>query len=190
MAPSAEQVAGTVGAVPILQELSKTSFEVRTTSGTAPPLPAAVRSSFSDGYDRDTPITWDAVPPEKYAQPGTFAVAGTAAGRTVQATVTVVREGQLTVDLGSDTGTFHGGASGTLYGVYGPDVPTNNLIEVMGLRTVSTKAQDGPQHPGADALEVVKPLADSTNGDVYIYMTDIHRGFPYQWPGDTSEEKF
>jgi hypothetical protein len=107
----------------------------------------------------------------------------------VKATVTVVREGQLTVDLGSDTGAFHGGASGTLYGVYGPDVPTNNLIEGMGLRTVSTKAQDGPQHPGADALDVVGPLADTTDGDVYIYMTDIHRGFPYEWPGDTPAEK-
>ncbi|MFC9507056.1 LamG-like jellyroll fold domain-containing protein [Streptomyces sp. NPDC057002] len=186
---SAEQVAGTVGAVPTVQELSKTSFEVRTTTGTAPSLPAAARASFTDGYDRDIPVTWDAVPSEKYAKPGTFTVAGTAAGRAVKATVTVVREGQLTVDLGSDTGAFHGGASGTLYGVYGPDVPTNNLMEGMGLRTVSTKAQDGPQHPGADALEVVGPLADSTDGDVYIYMTDIHRGFPYQWPGDTPEEK-
>ncbi|MFD5476400.1 LamG-like jellyroll fold domain-containing protein [Streptomyces hawaiiensis] len=186
---SAEQVAATVGTVPTLQQLSKTSFEARTTTGTAPALPAAVRASFSDGYDRDTPVTWDAVPADKYAAPGTFTVAGTAAGRAVKATVTVVREGQLTVDLGSDTGAFHGGASGTLYGVYGPDVPTNNLMEGMGLRTVSTKAQDGPQHPGADALEVVKPLADSTDGDVYIYMTDIHRGFPYQWPGDTPEEK-
>ncbi|WP_406130627.1 Ig-like domain-containing protein [Streptomyces canus] len=186
---TAEQVAGLVGAVPALQELSKTSFDVRTTDGTAPTLPAAVRATFSDGYDRDTPVTWDAVPPEKYAEPGTFTVAGTAAGRAVRANVTVVREGQLTVDLGSDTGAFHGGASGTLYGVYGPDVPTNNLIEGMGLRTVSTKAQDGPQHPGADALDVVKPLADSTDGDVYIYMTDIHRGFPYEWPGDTPAEK-
>ncbi|MFJ5998840.1 LamG-like jellyroll fold domain-containing protein [Streptomyces sp. NPDC092370] len=186
---SPEQVAGTVGAVPTVQELTRTSFDVRTTSGTAPSLPAAVRSSFSDGYDRDTPITWDAVPSDKYAAPGTFTVAGTAAGRAVKATVTVIREGQLTVDLGSNTGAFHGGASGTLYGVYGPDVPTNNLMEGMGLRTVSTKAQDGPQHPGADALEVVKPLADSTDGDVYIYMTDIHRGFPYQWPGDTPAEK-
>ncbi|WP_052032329.1 LamG-like jellyroll fold domain-containing protein [Streptomyces viridochromogenes] len=186
---SAEQVAGMAGAVPTVRELSKTSFEVRTTTGTAPLLPSAVRSSFSDGYDRDTPVAWDAVPSEKYARPGTFTVAGTAAGRAVKATVTVVREGQLTVDLGSDTGEFHGGASGTLYGVYGPDVPTNNLMAGMGLRTVSTKAQDGPQHPGADALEVVRPLADSTDGDVYIYMTDIHRGFPYQWPGDTPQEK-
>ncbi|MFC8675685.1 LamG-like jellyroll fold domain-containing protein [Streptomyces griseorubiginosus] len=186
---SADQVAGLVGTVPSLQDLSTTSFDVRTTDGTAPSLPAAVRASFSDGYDRDTAIVWEAVPPEKYAKPGTFTVAGTAAGRAVKATVTVVREGQLTVDLGSDTGAFHGGASGTLYGVYGPDVPTNNLIEGMGLRTVSTKAQDGPQHPGADALDVVKPLADSTDGDVYIYMTDIHRGFPYEWPGDTPAQK-
>ncbi|MFI6658840.1 LamG-like jellyroll fold domain-containing protein [Streptomyces sp. NPDC050523] len=184
-----EQVAGTVADVPSLQRLSQTAFEVRTASRTAPSLPFAVRSSFSDGYDRDTPITWAAVPAEKYARPGTFTVAGTAAGHAVNATVTVVREGALTVDLGSDTGAFHGGASGTLYGVYGPDVPTNNLIEGMGLRTVSTKAQDGPQHPGADALDVVKPLADSTDGDVYIYMTDIHRGFPYEWPGDTPAEK-
>ncbi|MFJ9713114.1 cellulosome protein [Streptomyces sp. NPDC101234] len=106
-----------------------------------------------------------------------------------QAPPTAVRDGRLTVDLGSDTGAFHGGASGTLYGLYGPGVPTDRLIEGMGLRTVSTKAQDGPQHPGADALEVVGPLADATDGDVYIYLTDIHRGFPYQWPGDTPEEK-
>ncbi|MDX3801547.1 LamG-like jellyroll fold domain-containing protein [Streptomyces sp. AK04-3B] len=186
---SAEQVADVVGDLPTLQTLSQTSFEVRTTAGTAPSLPPAVRSAYSDGYDRDTPIVWDAVPSDKYAQPGTFSLAGTAAGRRVTATVTVVREGELTVDLGSDTGAFHGGASGTLYGVYGPDVPTGNLIEGMGLRTVSTKAQDGPQHPGADALEVVKPLADATDGDVYIYMTDIHRGFPYEWPGDTPAKK-
>ncbi|WP_329125160.1 LamG-like jellyroll fold domain-containing protein [Streptomyces sp. NBC_01465] len=186
---SADQVASTVVAPPTLTALAQTSFTLRTSTGTAPALPVAVRSSFSDGYDRDTPVTWDTVPPEKYATPGTFTVAGTAAGRKVTATVTVVPEGRLTVDLASDTGAFHGGASGTLYGVYGPDVPTNNLIEGMGLRTVSTKAQDGPQHPGADALDVVKPLADSTDGDVYIYMTDIHRGFPYQWPGDTPAEK-
>ncbi|MEV5440863.1 LamG-like jellyroll fold domain-containing protein [Streptomyces sp. NPDC052682] len=186
---SAEQVAGTVGSLPTVRSLSRTSFEVRTTTGAAPSLPAAVRSSFSDGFDRDVPVRWDAVPAEAYAKPGSFTVAGTAAGFAVEATVTVVREGQLTVHLGSHTGAFHGGASGTLYGVYGPDVPTHNLMEGMGLRTVSTKAQDGPQHPGADALEVVRPLADATDGDVYIYMTDIHRGFPYQWPGNTPEEK-
>lgn len=95
----------------------------------------------------------------------------------------------LFVDLGQSTGPFHGGASGVLYGLYGEGLPSNNLIDGINLRTVSTKAQDGPQHPGADALEVVGPLADSSDGDVYIYMTDIYRGFPYQWPGDTPEAR-
>ncbi|MFC5826449.1 LamG-like jellyroll fold domain-containing protein [Nonomuraea insulae] len=187
---SAEEVAAEIGADPPAPTgLTQDEFAVRTIIGTAPPLPAAVRATFSDGYDRDLPITWSPVDPGDYAQAGTFTVSGTAGGHPVTARVTVIREGQLVIDLAEDTGAFHGGASGTLYGLYGPGVPTNNLIEGMRLRTVSTKAQDGPQHPGADALEVVKPLADSTDGDVYIYMTDIHRGFPYQWPGSTPEEK-
>jgi hypothetical protein len=90
---------------------------------------------------------------------------------------------RLDIDLATDTGAFHGGASGSLYGVYGDGVPNRNLIEGMRLRTVSTKAQDGPQHPGADALEMLPPFVDSGGRDVYIYMTDIYRGFPYQWPG-------
>nr|WP_199701797.1 LamG-like jellyroll fold domain-containing protein [Jiangella rhizosphaerae] len=185
-----EQVAEDFGGtVPTPTGIAQTSFDVRTSIGTAPSLPATIPATFSDGYPRAVPVTWDAVDPEDYAQRGTFTVDGTAGEWTVTATVTVVREGELIIDLGQDTGPFHGGASGTLYGLYGQDVPTNNLIEGMKLRTVSTKAQDGPQHPGADALEVVKPLADSTDGDVYIYMTDIHRGFPYQWPGDSPEEK-
>ncbi|NDO90090.1 LamG-like jellyroll fold domain-containing protein [Cellulosimicrobium composti] len=187
---SAEQVAELVGDdVPTLTGLADDEIEVRTTLGVAPDLPAVVRGSFSDGYDRDVSVTWDEVAPEQYASTGTFTVSGDAAGLAVSAEVTVHR-GELRVDLGTDTGEFLGGASGTLYGLYGPGLPSDNLIEGMSLRTVSTKAQDGPQHPGADALEVVRPLADATDGDVYVYMTDIHRGFPYQWPGDTPEERF
>jgi concanavalin A-like lectin/glucanase superfamily protein/Big-like domain-containing protein len=187
---TAEQVVAAAGVTPpTVTGVAATTFDARTTIGTAPALPATVRAQYSDGYDRDLPIAWAAVDPAQYAQRGTFEVTGTAAGRTVTATVTVIREGELTIDLGASTGAFHGGASGSLYGLYGPGVPSNNLIEGMHLRTVSTKAQDGSQHPGADALEVVKPLADSTGGDVYIYMTDIHRGFPYEWPGSTPPEK-
>ncbi|GAB3163502.1 Ig-like domain-containing protein [Myceligenerans halotolerans] len=185
---SADEVAALVGDVPTAVGTADDTYELRTLVGAAPDLPQAVRASFSDGYDRDVPVTWDEVDPEQYAQSGTYTVQGRAAGATVTAEVTVTR-GELRVDLGSDTGAFLGGASGTLYGLYGPGLPSDNLIEGMNLRTVSTKAQDGPQHPGADALEVVRPLADATDGDVYIYMTDIHRGFPYQWPGDTPQEK-
>lgn len=95
---------------------------------------------------------------------------------------------RLEVDLGSNTGRFHGGASGTLYGLYDARLPHPNLVEGIGLRTVSTKAQDGPQHPGADALEVMTLLTDASGGDTYIYMTDIYREFPYNWKrGDCAQ---
>ena len=187
---TASQVSELVdGEVPTLTDLTQTSFEVRTDVGTAPALPTSVRARYSDGFDRNATASWDAVDPSAYAAPGEFTVDGTAGGQQITAEVSVTRPNELTVDLAKDTGAFHGGASGTLYGVYGDGVPSKNLIEGMNLRTVATKAQDGPQHPGADALEVVKPLADSTGGDVYIYMTDIYRGFPYQWPGSTPEAR-
>lgn len=86
----------------------------------------------------------------------------------------------VTVDLGASTGTFRGGAAGSLYGLYDQGVPSNNLIEGMGLQSTDTKAQDGQQHPGSDALEVAKPFVDSGGKDVYIYMTDVYRNFPYE----------
>ncbi|WP_328550748.1 cellulosome protein [Streptomyces sp. NBC_00366] len=95
----------------------------------------------------------------------------------------------LTVDLGTETGPFHGGAAGTLYGLYGDGVPSRAVVEGMYVRTVSTKAQDGIQHPGADALEILPAFVTSGGRDVYVYHSDIHRGFPYEWPGATGEER-
>ncbi|MFJ3670657.1 cellulosome protein [Streptomyces sp. NPDC090106] len=95
----------------------------------------------------------------------------------------------LTVDLGTGTGPFHGGASGTLYGLYGDGVPTRTAVEGMYVRTVATKAQDGVQHPGGDALEVLPAFVAAGGRDLYLYMPDILRGFPYEWPGATGEER-
>jgi hypothetical protein len=86
----------------------------------------------------------------------------------------------VVVNLGSSTGQFDGGASGSLYGIYDQGVPSNNLIQGMGLQTTDTKAQDGQQHPGSDALEIAKPFTDSGGKDIYIYMTDVYRDFPYE----------
>ena len=185
---TAEQVAASVaGPVPTPQ--ATTGPKVSTSIGTAPSMPLTVVTTYSDGYTRNAPVTWAAIDPASYAKRGTFTVAGTAAGLDVTATVTVTRPNEVSVDLADDTGPFMGGAVGTLYGLYGQDLPSNNLIDGIKLRTVATKAQDGPQHPGADALEVLKPLVDSSAGDVYVYMTDIYRGFPYEWPGSTPEAK-
>lgn len=187
---TAEQVDQLVpGESPTLVELSSTSFDLRTTIGTAPALPLTIRASFTDGYERDVPVAWPPVPEEQYAAAGRFTVEGTAAGTTVTAVVSVIREGELSIDLGTDTGEFKGGAAGVLYGLYADGMPTDNLIEGFGLSTVATKGQDGSQHPGSDALEVLEQLARTSDGKVYIRTTDYYRGFPYQWPGDTPEAK-
>lgn len=188
---TAEQVRSLAGdSAPTVAEVLQTTTTVQTDVGAAPQLPG-VTARFSDGQERLAPVTWADVPASAYAQRGVFTVKGTVdgTGTTVTATVRVTTPNEFSVDVGDRTGAFMGGASGTLYGLYGPGLPSNNLIDGIQLRTVSTKAQDGPQHPGADALEVVKPLADSSNGDVYIYMTDINRGFPYEVPGVDGTEK-
>ena len=86
----------------------------------------------------------------------------------------------LVVNLGSATGPFDGGASGSLYGLYDQGVPSDNLIQGMGLQTTDTKAQDGQQHPGSDALEIARPFTESGGKNIYIYMTDVYRNFPYE----------
>jgi len=102
--------------------------------------------------------------------------------------ITVIPD-RLTVDLGAETGPFHGGASGTLYGLYGDGVPSREVVEGMYVRTVTTKAQDGIQHPGADALEILPSFVAAGGQDVYVYLPDHYRGFPYEWPGATGEER-
>jgi hypothetical protein len=86
----------------------------------------------------------------------------------------------LSVDLGASTGPVLGGADGSLYGLYDAGVPSDNLIQGMGLQTTDTKAQDGQQHPGSDALEIAAPFLRDGGHDVYIYMTDVYRNFPYE----------
>lgn len=185
---TAEQVAELSGAeAPTLESLAQTTFELRTRVGAAPDLPEAVRGVFSDDVERDVPVEWDAVPASSYAQSGIFTVAGQAGGYDVTAEVTVTR-GEVRIDMAENTGDVYGGASGVLYGLYGDGMPTSNLVEGMDVRTVATKAQDGGQHPGSDALEILPTLTES-GGDVYLRVTDYYRGFPYQWPGDTPEEK-
>ncbi|RUR03107.1 LamG-like jellyroll fold domain-containing protein [Labedella endophytica] len=185
---TAEQVLELSGAeAPTLESITETSFEVRTRVNEAPVLPEVVRGAYSDGVERDVPITWDEVPADSYAQSGVFTVAGRAADVDVTAEVTVNR-GEVRIDMAENTGDVYGGASGVLYGLYGDGMPTSNLVEGMDVRTVATKAQDGGQHPGSDALEIL-PTLTATGGDVYLRITDYYRGFPYQWPGDTPEEK-
>ena len=69
--------------------------DVRTRVRQAPVLPATVIARYADGVSRPAAVTWDPVPPSKYARVGRFTVRGTVAGgETVraEATVTVTRD--------------------------------------------------------------------------------------------------
>ncbi|MFC3495568.1 galactose-binding domain-containing protein [Glycomyces rhizosphaerae] len=67
---------------------------VTTVAGRAPQLPPTVTAVYNDGSKDNvsTDVTWAAVDPADYAQPGTFTVQGTIAGTSLaaEATVTVV----------------------------------------------------------------------------------------------------
>ncbi|SEH01616.1 Ig-like domain (group 4) [Nonomuraea solani] len=66
---------------------------VRTRAGVAPSLPKTVVATYNDGSkDGSVAVTWAAVDPAQYAQPGTFTVTGQVAGTTVAATATVTVE--------------------------------------------------------------------------------------------------
>ncbi|MFJ6674893.1 hypothetical protein ACIQMJ_27650 [Actinosynnema sp. NPDC091369] len=86
----------------------------------------------------------------------------------------------LRVDLGSPTGAFHGGATGILYGLGDPGVPSHDLIAGMRPRTVSQKAPGGEQHPNGDALEVADGFFAAGGTDLHVYAQDVYSGWPYQ----------
>ncbi|GAB2879503.1 Ig-like domain-containing protein [Streptomyces mayteni] len=63
---------------------------LRTLAGVAPELPETVTATYNDGSrDSAVPVDWDAIPPDRYARPGTFTVAGAVAGTGIEATATV-----------------------------------------------------------------------------------------------------
>ncbi|WP_149202421.1 Ig-like domain-containing protein [Actinotalea subterranea] len=71
-----------------------TQVAVSTVAGTAPSLPARVVAVYNDGSEASLPVTWDAVDPAGYAEPGELTVQGTVAGTDKRPTAVVtVTEG-------------------------------------------------------------------------------------------------
>ena len=68
------------------------AVNLETYSGTAPSLPAQVNAAYADGSFGLVDVAWDAVDPQSYTGAGSFEVAGTVAGATLQpkASVTVL----------------------------------------------------------------------------------------------------
>ena len=69
-------------------EMSK-NYYVKT--GNMPQLPSTVKAVYTDGSEKEIPVTWDAITEEQIAQSGTFSVAGTTeAGDTLTVIVNMI----------------------------------------------------------------------------------------------------
>lgn len=60
-------------------------------TGNMPQLPSTVKAVYTDGSEKEIPVTWDAITEEQIAQSGTFSVAGTTkAGDTLTVIVNMI----------------------------------------------------------------------------------------------------
>src|SRR3954468_5222146 len=78
----------------------------------------------------------------------------------------------LTVDLFRTTGTFRGGANGTLYGLGDQGVPSPAVLDGAHVTNTSQKPPDGLQPPRGDALNVEKSFFAGSGKDLYVYVQD------------------
>ncbi|MFC0541703.1 CBM35 domain-containing protein [Kutzneria chonburiensis] len=97
----------------------------------------------------------------------------------------------LNVDLSQTTGTFRGGASGTLYGLGDDGVPSQAVLDGAHVTNTSQKPPDGLQHPSGDALNVEKSFFAGSGKDLYVYVQDAYPDWPYNSghrPGDADHD--
>lgn len=74
----------------------------------------------------------------------------------------------LTADFSQKTGAVTAGASGYLYGIAEPGVPSENMTESIDISTVSQKVTGGLQHPVGDIDHIYSQLANTDYNVVYL----------------------
>lgn len=116
------------------------------------------------------------------------AVASTVALSTLVALpATAATADTLSVDFSQSTGSFRGGASGTLYGLGDEGAPTQALINGARVTNTSQKAPFGTQHPSGDSLKIEDGFFAKHGKELDIYVQDYYPDWAYnsgRRPGD------
>lgn len=86
-----------------------------------------------------------------------------------------------TVDVSAKTGAVTNGASGFLYGLAEPDVPTAEIAESIEISTLSTKAFGGLQHPIGDINQVADTFLAAGGKELIVYTQDMYDTWYYQF---------
>lgn len=84
----------------------------------------------------------------------------------------------LTADLSVKTGEVTSGASGYLYGIAEPGVPSANMTESVDISSVAQKVSGGLQHPVGDIDHVYTQL-DNTDYNI-VYLQDSYSTWYYE----------
>ncbi|MDQ8734573.1 LamG-like jellyroll fold domain-containing protein [Paenibacillus sp. LHD-38] len=75
------------------------------------------------------------------------------------------------------------GASGFLYGLSEPNVPTIDLLSPLKPKVVVQKAPGGLQHPSGDGVRLSDALIESGVEQIQIYIQDMYYQWPYEYNG-------
>ncbi|ALD14398.1 CBM35 domain-containing protein [Clavibacter capsici] len=98
---------------------------------------------------------------------------------------------RVVVDFGTTTGSFRGGATGTLYGLGDDGSPSPAVLEGARVTNTSQKPPQGAQHPNGDALDVEQDFFAAGGQDLYVYAQDMYPDWAYnggQRPGDANRD--
>ncbi len=87
----------------------------------------------------------------------------------------------VTFDFSQKTGEVTSGASGFLYGLAEPDVPTAEIAESIDISTLSTKAHGGLQHPIGDVDQVADTFFSAGGKQIIVYTQDMYDTWYYQF---------
>ncbi|ADU29372.1 FIMAH domain-containing protein [Evansella cellulosilytica] len=75
------------------------------------------------------------------------------------------------------------GASGFLYGVSEPNVPTIDLLEPLKPQSVEQKPPNGLQHPTGDGLRVADTYLEAGTKWIQLAVQDMYLEWPYEYEG-------
>lgn len=88
---------------------------------------------------------------------------------------------KTTFDFAQKSVEIKGGASGFLYGLAEPDIPTKEMAESIGISTLSTKTLGGLQHPIGDVNQVADTFLSAGGKEIIVYTQDMYDTWYYQF---------
>ena len=95
----------------------------------------------------------------------------------------------LTVDTAEVTGEKRGGATGFLYGVAEPGVPSKEITDALHITSMSAKTAGGRQHPVGDVSHIAAQIASDDMQYLIVYLQDMYSTWYYDEAAINEQKK-